>query len=43
MCCEISETINGMDTNMDGQLGYSPQYVSQPIENTSEAEENEND
>ena len=41
--CEINETINGMDTNMDGQLGYSPQYISQPVENTSETEENEND
>ena len=41
--CEINETINGMDTNMDGHLGYSPQYVSQPVENTSETEENEND
>ena len=41
--CEINETINGTDTNFDGQLGYSPQYVSQPVENTSETEENEND
>ena len=41
--CEASELVTGMDTNMDGQLGYSPQYVSQPVENTSETEENEND
>ena len=41
--CEINETINGTDTNLDGQLGYAPQYISQPAENTSETEENEND
>ena len=37
--CEINETINGMDTNMDGQLGYSPEYISQPIESQQESTE----
>ena len=41
--CEINETINGTDTNLDGQIGYAPQYISQPVENTSETEGDEND
>ena len=37
--CEINETINGMDTNMDGKLGYSPEYISQPIVSPQESTE----
>ena len=37
--CEINETINGMDTNMDGKLGYSPEYISQPTVSPQESTE----
>ena len=28
-----------MDTNMDGKLGYSPEYISQPIMSPQESTE----